>query len=173
MIKDSQNDSSPKIDVDRKSITFVCTGNICRSPMAERLLIHALKAEDEPLKSLPVTSTGVYASNGLPASKNAIFALKKVGLNLADHESRPLTQAIIDQSMVIFTMTRTHIEILEERFDKITPHVYLMREFIPKAKEVETPDPYGGTISAYENCRDSMIEAIPSIIQFLKNQISK
>ena len=172
MITDSQ-DNAPQAVLDRRCITFVCTGNICRSPMAERLFAHALIAENEPLRSLEVISTGTYAGEGYPASRNAVAALKKVGLDLANHKSRPLTQDLIDQSLAIFTMTQMHRRVIEEEFDKTTPHVYLMREFLLNPKEVETPDPYGLSLSTYEACRDSIVEAIPSIVKFLNNQLSK
>ena len=153
----------------RNLITFVCTGNICRSPMAEKLLAHALKAEPEPLRSLEVISAGVYASDGVEASPNAVDAVKKVGLDLSHHQSRLLTQEIIDRSFAIFTMTESHRDAIKTRFSPLPQYLYLMREFLPDSHEVGIPDPYGSEFDTYEACRDTILEAIPSLLHFLRN----
>ena len=70
-------------------ILVVCTGNVCRSPMGAALLQHALAAQPEPLRSLEVLSAGVASRTGEPASPNAVTALKKVGIDLKGHVSRP------------------------------------------------------------------------------------
>lgn len=152
----------------RKYITFICTGNICRSPMAERLLQQELKSKPEPLNSLKVISTGLYASGNMPASEKAVALLKKSGIDLTDHRSQPLTQAIIDQSLALFVMTEQHRQSLKQRFKKTTPYVYLTREFLGNSKEVEVADPYGSSLEAYEVCRDDIVESIPSIMGFLE-----
>lgn len=152
----------------RRHITFVCTANICRSPMAERLLRHALAAEDERLRSLIPVSCGVAAYPGEPASSNALRALRVVGLSLDDHRSRPLSQELLDETLVLFAMTSAHLRAVRSRFDRLPPHVFLMREFVPGAASRDIPDPYGCGLTEYEECRDAMIEAIPGILRFLR-----
>ena len=82
---------------DRNLILTICTGNICRSPMAEKLLQHALNAEGAPLNQLKVVSAGVASGYSDPASSNSVAALKKVKLDLTQHQSQPVTQDLIDQ----------------------------------------------------------------------------
>ena len=79
-------------------ILTVCTANICRSPMAEALLQHALRGQPEPLKSLKVVSAGVAARQGERVSENSVIALKKVGINLSGHTSQPLTRELVDDA---------------------------------------------------------------------------
>lgn len=153
---------------ERDNILFVCTANICRSPMAERLMRHALDAEDEPLRRLNVASAGVAACAGEKASSNAIMALKKVNLSLSDHRSRPVSEELIRRALAIFCMTDSHLAMLNYRFEKLPEHLYLMREFLDENVAPNIPDPYGMGLLAYEACRDSMVEAIPSIVRFLK-----
>src|SRR5580658_3742498 len=82
-------------------IVIVCTANICRSPMAAALLRHALAAQPEPLRSLQVVSAGVAAREDEPATENSIIALKKVGLDLSSHVSRPLTHELLNGALAV------------------------------------------------------------------------
>ncbi len=154
----------------RNVITFVCTANVCRSPMAEGLLRHALQAEAEPLRSLKTMSAGIAAYGGDPASANTLRVLESVGVDLRNHVSRPLTQELIDQSFAIFCMTSLHRVMLATQFNPSTRHIYLMREFLPANVEKEISDPYGFNRDAYEACRDAMVEAFPSILAFLRRE---
>ncbi|MDP0497849.1 MAG: low molecular weight protein arginine phosphatase [Verrucomicrobiota bacterium JB024] len=153
---------------DRNHVTVVCTANICRSPMGEKLLAHAFEAEGEPLAGINVVSAGVSAFSGEPASVNAVRALKKVGLELSSHRSQGVTQSLIDRSLAIFCMTQSHRAMIEMQFEKTTPHIYLFRELIGGGADIEIPDPFGSSLPAYEAARDSMVEAVPSIVAFLK-----
>lgn len=155
-----------------KQILCICTANICRSPMAARLLAHALAAEDEPLKSLRVVSAGVAACKGDPASPNAVAALKKVNLSLEAHASQPVTDELLRSSLLALCMTESHRALLSYHFDPLPTPVYLMREFLPPPASPEIPDPYGMDLRSYEACRDSMVEAIPSIVRFLKDLLT-
>jgi protein-tyrosine phosphatase len=157
----------------RNVITFVCTANICRSPMAEGLLAHALQAEPEPLRSLKTVSAGISAYGGDPASPNTLRVLESVGIDLRNHVSQQISQELIDRSFAIFCMTSTHRMLLETHYNPSTPHIYLMREFLPPGVEKEISDPYGFNRDAYEACRDSMVEALPSILAFLRREYSK
>jgi protein-tyrosine phosphatase len=154
----------------RNFITFLCTANVCRSPMAQRLLEHALRAEPEPLRSLQVASAGISAYGGDPVSPNSQRVLQSVGLDLSDHVSRRLTQELLDESFAIFCMTSTHRLLVETQFQVTTPHLYLMREFLAEGVEKEIHDPYGLDLESYLACRDAMVEAIPSILVFLRRE---
>lgn len=156
---------------ERKLIVFVCTANICRSPMAQQLLRHALNAEAEPLRSLQVVSAGISAYGGDPASPNSVRVLESVGLDLSDHVSQRLTQEMVDQSFAIFCMTSLHKVLVETQFDPPCEHLYLMREFIAGDGDREIPDPYGQDRAAYEAARDAMVEAVPSILNFLRKKL--
>lgn len=155
---------------ERDHIIVVCTANICRSPMGERLLAHGLAAEDAPLNQLKVASAGISAYDGDPASQNSVKALKSVGLDLQDHKSQQISQELLDKAFAVFCMTQTHRTLIEVHFEHVPKHLYLFRELMPKDASIEIPDPYGRSLPEYELCRDSMVEAIPSLLQFLREQ---
>jgi protein-tyrosine-phosphatase len=154
-------------------ILTVCTANICRSPMAEVLLQHALRAQPEPLKSLQVLSAGVAARRGERVSENSVIALKKVGIDLSSHASQPLTQTLVDGALAIFCMTESHRAMIELNFEPPPRHLYLFREFMPAPADPEIADPFGGSLKLYEACRDEMVEAVPSLVEFLKTITAK
>ena len=143
-------------------IGFACTGNTCRSPMAEGLARHALcerlSAPPERLASLGfgVRSMGVFASSGAPASPNAVRALAERGIDLADHASSPALPEVIETLDVLYCMTHAHRSAL----GLLLPpgrdgH---LRLFDPEERDI--PDPVGGTMADYRRCAQHIAECI-------------
>lgn len=151
------------------NIIIVCTANICRSPMAEGLLAHALAGQPEPLKSLRVSSSGVAARKGDKVSENSVLALRKTGIDISGHCSRPLTQEMLDEALVVLCMTESHRAMIELQAQPPPKHLYLFREFLPSSATREIGDPYGGPLKLYEATRDELVEAIPSLLKFLRS----
>jgi protein-tyrosine-phosphatase len=148
-------------------ILVVCTGNICRSPMGTALLQHALAAQPEPLRSLRVLSAGVASRSGESASPHSVTALKKVGVDLSGHVSRPITQELLNNALLVLVMTESQRDMIELTADPAPKRLFLFREFSDEGGNREIPDPYGQPLSAYEASRDEMVAAIPSIIAYL------
>lgn len=141
--------------------------------MAERLLQHALSVEDPPLNQLTVRSAGIAAGNGYPASENSVAALNKVGIDLSDHQSTQATEELLMEADLIFAMTSSHVDSLRYHLgDRANGRVFLMRQFMESTTDPEIPDPFGGGFADYEYTRDSMVEAIPSLINFLKSKFA-
>ena len=164
---------SPRMPPLSGHILIVCTGNICRSPMAEGLLKHALSGQPEPLRSLKILSAGVAARPGEPISENSVIALRKVGIDISGQTSRALTQELLDSALAVFGMTESHRAIIRTRARPAPAHLHLFREFLPPPADHEIGDPYGGPLKVYEAARDEMVEAVPGLVDFLRKITAK
>jgi protein-tyrosine phosphatase len=138
--------------------------------MGEALVRHALQAEAEPLKSLKVISAGVSARGGEKPTPHSVTALKKVSLDISGHVSQPLTDKLIKDALAIICMTESHIAMVNLMADPEPKNLVLFRQFVGEGNP-EIPDPYGCPLPLYEECRDEMVQALPSLVEFLKEQI--
>ena len=140
--------------------------------MAAALLQHALAVQPEPLRSMKVISAGVAARTGEPVSENSVLALKKVGVDISQHRSQPLTQAMLDEAFAVICMTESHRAMIQVQAEPVPPNLFLFRQFLPGDGEKEIGDPYGGPLRIYESARDEMVEAIPTLVAHLKTLIA-
>lgn len=136
---------------------FVCTGNTCRSPMAESVLRHYAN------ETHSVKSAGVFAMPGESASKHAIQALQKKGITI-DHSSKQINDELLDWSSVILTMTGNHKQFLLTRYPQHKEKLYTLYEYV-NGENKDISDPYGGSLSTYENTLNELEELILKIIQ--------
>ena len=101
-----------------KTILFVCTGNTCRSPMAEELFRQSLsnklgcEAEELGGHGYVVASAGLAAGRENPASPESVNVLQRRGLDISEHRSQPLTAHLLERTYKVFTMTRYHREVI-------------------------------------------------------------
>ena len=149
-----------------KTILFVCTGNICRSPMAEAWARRLLSGRGD----FRVTSAGVGAPDGQPASTNAVEAMAEVGVDLSRFRSQRLTAALARQADYIFGMTQGHLDSIILAYPEAAERVFLMREFMenvpPGGRDI--PDPIGMPLSSYLETRAAIMEAMPSVLRFVQ-----
>jgi len=150
----------------KKSILFVCTGNTCRSPMAEGLFAKAVEARDD----FEVASAGVSAGRGEPPAKDTVRLLEGRGIKLKKPGSQPVTRDLLEKATHIFAMTSGHLEMLERRFPDYTDKFYLTCEFVDlpgKGVAADVPDPIGMGRKAYEDTAKIFDQAIPTLIAFI------
>ncbi len=129
------------------TVLFVCTGNLCRSPMAAALL-RARLAKDTRRLHWQTASAGVRAEEGLPASVGAVAAMSKRGLDLSSHRSQPVTRPLIEQADLILGMTPNHVEALRLAFPQAAERIYLLAEMAGESHGVA--DPYGLSLGEYQ-----------------------
>ncbi|HEY3279213.1 MAG TPA: low molecular weight protein arginine phosphatase [Gemmatimonadales bacterium] len=130
------------------NVLLVCTGNICRSPLAEALLMRALK--DRTMDGVTVGSAGTGAWDGAPASEGAYLVGLERGLDLSGHRARLLTRELVEQADLILTMARHH----RARVDELggEGRVFVLGEYAGReGDEAEVSDPFGGDLDVYRD----------------------
>lgn len=128
----------------------MCTGNTCRSSMAEALARKILAEYPDRATKLTVSSAGVAAWSGAPASKEAVEALAGMGVELKAHRATRLTPEIISRAGLILTMTRAHREQVRSILPPVAGKVFTIAEYA--GFEEDVPDPIGGSIETYRLC---------------------
>jgi glycine hydroxymethyltransferase len=149
-----------------KSVLFVCTGNICRSPIAEGLFRRLIGNR----KHIEVLSAGVHAVRGQPPSLYAVQVCAKEGVDISDLRSQPLTPALVDRATHIFAMTGGHVETIQALFPHGAEKSFLLREFEEPGTTVwrDVPDPIGLGRDVYEDCARTIKNALPSVLAFVE-----
>jgi protein-tyrosine phosphatase len=134
-------------------LLFVCTGNTCRSPMAEVLcasmLARRLNCDLDELEDhgVVVMSAGIAAMMGGRAATEAVETMTALGLDLSDHETQPLTEPLVRHADLIFTMTRCHREAILAEWPSAADRVLLLAR-----DGSDIADPIGGTLDQYRRC---------------------
>jgi protein-tyrosine phosphatase len=129
---------------------MVCTGNICRSPMAAALLHHALP--DELKQRIEVTSAGTHALHGHRAQREAFTAMAELGIDIGDHRARQITKDIARGSDLILVMEAAHCNIVKKLLGWNRSKPRRIGEFHPESPLEDIADPYGAPLEAYRDC---------------------
>lgn len=127
------------------TILFVCTGNTCRSPMAEYLFKKMLKKDE-----VTVVSAGTSVISPIPIPSVMLEILAKEGIDISSHRAKQLTQEMVDEASLILSMESHHKKELLGRYLRLNDKVFLLKEFIGEG-EIGIADPFGGDKEVYES----------------------
>ncbi len=144
-----------------RRVVFVCTGNICRSAMAEQLLRHRTRTRGLPFVA---ASAGVAAEPWYEVPANARKVLAKAGLPPFEHKARLATREVLRESDLILAMTREHQDHIIERFPEFASRTRLFREQAGFGEE-DVEDPMGGDESAFARCFATLDESLEALLR--------
>jgi len=150
-------------------VLFVCTGNICRSPMAEALLRDLLRREG--LEGIEVWSAGLHALVGEEAPATSQRLLSQRGIDLSGHRGRQIDRGLIDQADLILVMDRYQLAILESLFPESKGRVLPLRQFASDGGG-EIQDPFGGDEEEYRLCLCRIEECMPGLLKRIRSHSS-
>lgn len=147
-----------------RKVLFVCTGNTCRSPMAEGIFRKVAG------KGYEVSSAGVAAMGGGSASRETLGVLKDQGISLAGFQSRMVDEEVLKEAEAVFCMTEGHLEMLEMMHPEMEEKYHLACDFCEIDGKVgaDVPDPIGMGRPAYNRVAKVLEEAVVGIIGFLE-----
>jgi glycine hydroxymethyltransferase len=149
-----------------KTILFICTGNVCRSPMAEALFRHAIKGRGE----FRAVSAGIGALDGQPPTPHSVRAMRELGVDISGQRSRMLTTELVRSADIILGMTHGHVDTIALLYPAVAEKTFLLREFDETLEpyEKDISDPIGSPFDIYVECRDQIEQGIASLLKYME-----
>ena len=146
-----------------KKIMFICTGNICRSAMADGLMKKLVK---DYKKDVQVYSCGIFAENGDKATFNAEEAIKEYDVDLKDHQATNIRDSKIKDMDIILCATVAHKERVINMYPELKDKIYTIKEYADFDKnDLDIPDPWGYDLETYKFCAETINKCLKKIIE--------
>lgn len=144
---------------------FVCTGNICRSPMAHGYMqkkVKDLKKENEYI----ISSCGTHAVTGESATYNAVKAMQKYNVDISKHRATSIEDSDIQSYDLIFGLTENHKRLVLDKYPQLADKVFTLKEYVNnKEKYKNIDDPWGLDLTVYNSTAKEIVENIDKVLE--------
>lgn len=146
-----------------KKIMFICTGNICRSAMADGLMRKLVKIKN---KDVEVYSCGIFAEDGDMPTYNAVEAIKEYGVDLKPHRATNIRNSKIKEMDIILCATVSHKNNVQAMYPELKDKIFTIKEYAGFDKNnLDIPDPWGYDIETYRFCASTISNCLEKIIE--------
>jgi len=148
------------------NILFICTGNTCRSVIAEELA----KKYFSGYEDIKIKSCGIHPSTAFSTPEIVLELMKKENIEFKGHISTPVTKKLMDEAGIILVMDKNHMEYIGYNFPRAEKKTYLLKSYVklregsPVLPDMDISDPIGGTEEVYTECFDEIKECIIKLV---------
>jgi len=144
-------------------ILFVCTGNLCRSPMAQFMLRGRLG--ELGVDGAHVLSAGFIAQEGAPACPVAVRMMAGIGIDMSGHKARALTRALLEWADNVLVMEKRHLKLARMMAPGAAERMALFTDYVKGKENMDVPDPYGEPEDLYILALDILREGVNSLAE--------
>ncbi len=146
-------------------IMFICTGNTCRSAMAQAMLEKMLKEKNK--YNIQVYSCGISAYNGDFPTENAIETMKEYKIDLTNHRATNIFSSNIEEMDLILCATTSHKNIVLSNYENLKDKIFTLKEYVGIKDDPNIKDPWGYTLEVYEECAREINKCLEKLIEKL------
>ena len=144
------------------NILFVCTGNTCRSPIAEGIMRKMISSKGE---GYTISSAGIYAHPNATITEQAERQLAKRGVDMTSRRSVQISDRLIENADLVFTMTDNQRRLLVENFPYAADKIHLLGDYTNRGGDVS--DPYGGSDAVYDKCAHEIEDMLGILVEMI------